>query len=184
MESQWILRHMLIVFTGNGKGKTTAAIGQAIRALGAGKRVFVIQFIKCKKSPSGEDGVLGAFEPRLHFEKAGLGFVGILGDKLPFAKHQAAAVKALAKAKEAMLSGNYDLLVLDELNVALDLKLVTLESVVEFLDAAPSTVDLLFTGRHAHSEILARADLITNYEDVWHPFRTQANVPARRGIEY
>jgi cob(I)alamin adenosyltransferase len=175
---------MLIVFTGNGKGKTTAAIGQAIRALGSGKRVFVIEFIKCKKSPSGEDGVLSAFEPRLHFEKCGLGFVGILGDKLPFAKHRAAAHRALAKAQGAMLSGNYDLLVLDEVNVALDLKLVDLEEVVAFLEAVPANVDLLFTGRHAHSEILARADLITNYEDVWHPFRTQAQVPARRGIEY
>ena len=175
---------MLIVFTGNGKGKTTAAIGQAIRALGAGKRVFVIQFIKCNKSPSGEDAVLNAFEPRLHFEKGGLGFVGILGDKLPFAKHQAAALKALKKAREAMLSGDYDLVVLDELNVALDLKLVTLADVTSFLDAAPATLDLLFTGRHAHSEVLARADLITNYEDVWHPFRTQARVPARRGIEF
>ena len=179
---------MLIVFTGNGKGKTTAAIGQAIRAMGAGKRVFMIEFIKGEQYPSGEDCILNAFEPRLHFEKAGLGFVGILGDKLPLKKHRAAAVCALKRAKDAMLSKQYDLFILDEINVALDLKLVTLEELVDFLDAVPAEVDAVFTGRHAHSEILARADLITNYEDVWHPYHpsvvTGQRTSAKRGIEY
>jgi len=175
---------MLIVFTGNGKGKTTAAIGQAIRALGAGKRIFMIQFIKSHKFPSGEDDILTTFGPRFHFEKGGLGFVGIMGDTLPFADHKEAAAKALAKATEAARSGAYDLFVLDEINVALDLKLLDLADALAFLDAAPAGSDVFFTGRHAHSEIMARADLITNCEDVWHPFRTRANVQARRGIEY
>ncbi|HVN26335.1 MAG TPA: cob(I)yrinic acid a,c-diamide adenosyltransferase [Candidatus Paceibacterota bacterium] len=179
---------MLIVFTGNGKGKTTAAIGQAIRAMGAGKRVFMIQFIKGKDYASGEDCVLNAFEPRLHFEKAGLGFVGILGDMRPLAKHRVAAREALRKAREAALSGGYDLVILDEVNVALDLKLIDLASVLGFLDAVPPSVDVIFTGRHAHSEILARADLITHYEDIWHPYHadvlTGRRAHAKRGIEF
>ncbi|HVM76961.1 MAG TPA: cob(I)yrinic acid a,c-diamide adenosyltransferase [Candidatus Paceibacterota bacterium] len=179
---------MFIVITGNGKGKTTAAIGQAIRAMGAGKRVFMIQFIKSDKYPSGEDCVLNAFEPRIHFEKAGLGFVGILGDKLPLRKHKNAAQCALKHAKDAMLAENYDLIILDEINVAMDLKLISLEEAVAFVESIPEGKDVVFTGRHAHSEILARADLITNCQDVWHPYHENAmtgeRAAAKRGIEY
>jgi len=171
-----------MVFTGNGKGKTTAAIGQAVRAVGAGKRVFMIQFIKSEGFASGEDGVLRSLSPHLHFEKGGLGFVGILGDTLPLASHKRAAKQVLAKAKAAALSGDYDLVILDEINTALDLHLLTLDEVTGFLESVPKELDLVFTGRYAHSEILYRADLITQYEEVVHPF--QSRVPARRGIEY
>ncbi|MDR3582320.1 MAG: cob(I)yrinic acid a,c-diamide adenosyltransferase [Candidatus Pacebacteria bacterium] len=177
---------MFMVFTGNGKGKTTAAIGQAIRALGDGKRVFMTQFIKSTGYPSGEDGMLPQMTSRtgglMHFEKGGLGFVGILGDKLPFEEHCAAAVTTLARAKEAMLSGKYDLVILDEVNVALDLKLIDLPAALAFLDAVPASVDVIFTGRYAHSEVLFRADLATRCEELSHPYR--GGEKARKGVEY
>ena len=153
-------RAMLMVFTGNGKGKTTAAIGQAIRAIGQGKRVFMMQFIKSTTYPSGEDTVLTALSSTsdglLHFEKGGLGFVGILGDSILFKDHQAAAWQALAKAAQAAQSGSYDLVILDEVNVAIDLRLLDVAKVVAFLEDLPPAVDVIFTGRYAHSEILFR----------------------------
>ncbi len=173
---------MLLVFTGDGKGKTTAAIGQAIRAMGQGKRVFMIQFIKSPGYPSGEDEVLARFRPQMHFEKAGLGFVGILGDDLPFEAHQKAAAKALARAKTVMMSGRYNLMILDEINVALQLRLLALGEVLAFLSAAPPGVDIIFTGRGAHPDITARADLVSDTREVKHPY--QLRVPAKRGIEY
>jgi cob(I)alamin adenosyltransferase len=177
---------MFMVFTGNGKGKTTAAIGQAIRALGDGKRVFMTQFIKSHGYPSGEDDMLPEMASKnggyMHFEKGGLGFVGILGDKLPFKEHCDAAVATLAHATEAMLSEKYDLVILDEINVALDLKLIGLPAVLAFLDAIPATVDVIFTGRYAHAEVLSRADLATRCDELAHPY--QNRVSARKGVEY
>lgn len=183
---------MFMVFTGNGKGKTTAAIGQAIRALGQGKRVFMIQFIKSSGYPSGEDVVLpeigslpaliGGGGGTMHFEKGGLGFVGILGDNLPFERHVAAAKETLLKAEEAMLSGDYDLVILDEINVALDLKLIGLSDALAFLDAIPEGMDVIFTGRYAHSEVLFRADLATRCDELSHPY--QNRVKAKKGVEY
>jgi cob(I)alamin adenosyltransferase len=169
---------MFMVFTGNGKGKTTAAIGQAIRALGDGKRVFMTQFIKSHGYPSGEDEMLPGMTSKkgghMHFEKGGLGFVGILGDKLPFEDHCAAAVATFARAEKAMLSGEYDLVILEEI--------IGLAAALAFLDAVPPTVDVIFTGRYAHSEILSRADLATRCDELAHPY--QNRVKARKGVEY
>ena len=173
---------MLIVATGDGKGKTTAAIGQAIRALGHGKRVFFAQFIKCDNYPSGEDEVLRKFGDHLTFVKGGKGFVGILGDKLPFSEHQSAAQGLLMAAAEAARSGKYELLVLDEINVAMALKLLSLDEVLAFLDSAPAACDIVFTGRGALTKILHRADFVTECVEIKHPFRK--SVAAKKGIEY
>src|SRR3989344_7646159 len=118
---------MLIVATGDGKGKTTAAIGQAIRALGRGRRVFFSQFIKCEDYPSGEDDILRGFGEQLTFIKGGKGFVGILGDKLPREEHAAAAQETLTLAAEAAAFGRYGLAILDEANVAVTLGLITVQ---------------------------------------------------------
>lgn len=173
---------MLIVATGNGKGKTTAAIGQAIRAMGHGKRVFFAQFIKCDGYPSGEDIVLRKFGDQLTFVKGGKGFVGICGDKLPFAEHRDAAEATFLAAKSAACSGQYELVVLDEVNVALALKLLTRKEVIDFLDSVPASCDLVFTGRNADAKILQRADFITECVEIKHPFRKE--VAAKKGIEY
>ena len=173
---------MLIVATGNGKGKTTAAIGQAVRALGHGKRVFFAQFIKCEGYPSGEDEVLRNFGDSITFLKGGKGFVGILGDKLPLSAHQEAARKTLALARTAATSGHYELVVLDELNVALFLHLLELKNILDFLEAVPENCDIVMTGRDADPKIIDRADFVTECREVKHPYHK--NVAAKKGIEY
>ncbi|MFH1192914.1 MAG: cob(I)yrinic acid a,c-diamide adenosyltransferase [Candidatus Jorgensenbacteria bacterium] len=173
---------MLLVFTGNGKGKTTAAIGQGIRALGQGKRVFMIQFIKSRGYPSGEDLILTKLGEKFVFKKGGRGFVGILGDKLPRRIHRAAALKTLAEGERAIRSGKYDLVILDEINVALGLKLIPKARVLKLARNVPDNVDVIFTGRGGLPEAEARAALVTRCEDVKHPFRGGAK--AKSGMEY
>jgi cob(I)alamin adenosyltransferase len=180
---------MLIVFTGNGKGKTTAALGQTMRVMGRGKKALVIQFIKGPWK-SGEDTfvekVHGAKKkmeilhegkeiiedfPELYgFEirKKGLGFVGILGDSLPLEEHQAAAKKALDMFQEELR--NFDFIVLDELNVALSLNLLKIEDVLRALDAVPDHQLVLMTGRGAPQELIDKADLVTEMKEIKHPF--------------
>jgi cob(I)alamin adenosyltransferase len=173
---------MFILATGDGKGKTTAAIGQAIRALGRGRRVFFAQFIKCEGYPSGEDDVLRGFGERLIFIKGGKGFVGILGDDLPREEHAAAARETLRLAKEAAASGEYGLAVLDEANVAQALGLITLEALLEVVDSAAPDCDVVITGRGADPKLIERADMVTECVEVKHPFRQK--VAARKGLEY
>jgi cob(I)alamin adenosyltransferase len=173
---------MLIVTTGDGKGKTTAAIGQAIRAIGHGKKVFFAQFVKCDNYPSGEDEILRKFAPRLTFLKGGRGFVGILGDKLPIEEHRAAALETLRAATEAVRSGDHELIILDEVNVALGLKLINFQELSDFLDAVPTAVDVVLTGRGADPKIVHRADFVTDCVEVKHPFNKK--VKAKKGIEY
>ncbi len=174
---------VLIVATGNGKGKTTAAIGQAVRAMGHGRRVFFAQFIKSDGFPSGEDRLLRtAFGDQLTFLKGGRGFVGICGDTLPFAEHRAAALATLDAVREAVASGSYGLLVLDEANVAMALKLIAREEMDDFLAAVPVECDVVITGRGADESIISRADFVTECVEVKHPFHSK--VPAKKGIEY
>jgi cob(I)alamin adenosyltransferase len=173
---------MLIVTTGNGKGKTTAAIGQAIRAVGHGKHVFFAQFIKCDGYPSGEDLILRNFPGQITFLKGGKGFVGICGDNFPFSEHRAAAEKTLARVKAAACSGKYDLVVLDEANVAVDLKLLSIKELSTFLDSVPDSCDIVVTGRNASASIQDRADFVTECLEIKHPFHN--HVAAKKGIEY
>lgn len=173
---------MLIVATGNGKGKTTAAVGQAIRALGRGKRVFFAQFIKCESYPSGEDEVLRNLGEKITFIKGGKGFVGIQGDTLSLAEHQSAARKTLALAKTAATSGDYEMIILDELNVAIALDLVGIKDVLDFLSAIPDSCDVMLTGRDADARILDRADFVTECLEIKHPFHKK--ILAKKGIDY
>src|SRR3989344_2861242 len=106
---------MIFVFTGNGKGKTTSAIGQGIRVIGQGKKVLMIQFIKSEKWPTGEEKIIKELSPRFKIIKGGKGFVGIMGDKLPFKAHKNAAQKSLQLAKKEILSRKFDLIILDEI---------------------------------------------------------------------
>lgn len=173
---------MILVFTGNGKGKTTAAIGQCVRALGRGKRVAFIQFIKSADFPSGEDSVLATFGDKVLYHKGGLGFVGILGDKLPIKEHQKAAAKTLKKAASIIGEKQYELVVLDEINVALKLGLIKLINVLKLVNQLPKDTDLILTGRDAPMELIRKADLATEFREIKHPFRKK--VLAKKGIEY
>ena len=162
---------MIILVTGNGKGKTTSAIGQGIRVLGQGGKVFMTQFIKSHTFPAGEDDILSqTFADRWHFSKGGLGFVGILGDKLPRSDHASAAAKTLATGKAALISGKWQLVILDEINVALSLDLIKLSEVLDMLSDIPEGTDVILTGRGAPDELITRADLVTECQEIKHPY--------------
>lgn len=165
---------MIIVFTGNGKGKTTASLGQAVRAVGRGKNALMIQFIKGPWQ-SGEDFVemkrgkdgAGIFELR----KRGLGFVGILGDKLPREEHKRAAENALHEFETELATDKWHLIILDEINVAVSLGLIRAPDAVTLFQNIPERRLVILTGRNAPSEFIACADLVTEMGEVKHPFQ-------------
>jgi len=173
---------MIFVYTGLGKGKTTAALGQAIRALGQKKSVLMIQFVKSRKFPSGEDKIISKFGSRFRLIKGGKGFVKILGDKLPFKTHKKAATGTLKTAQKAILSKSFDLVILDEINVALSLKLIQLREVLKILEKADPQTDIILTGRGADSELIKIADLATEFREIKHPFK--AGITAEKGREF
>lgn len=173
---------MLVVFTGHGKGKTTAALGQALRAVGAGRRVLMVQFIKGPWK-SGEDTSYLRLAPDLQIVKTGKGFVGILGDTLPLAEHQAAAAAGLQYAHEEAAAKKWDIIILDEIWNALSLGLLTPAAIQEFIDSHISVIDhLILTGRDCPPEFIRQAGLVTEMREVKHPF--QDGVLGKKGLEY
>ncbi len=162
---------MIYLFTGNGKGKTTAALGQAIRTLGDGKKVLMIQFIK---GPwiSGEDKIWKKLYPDFEIIKGGKGFIGIMGDKLPRIVHEKAAEETLEKFCEAINSNKYDLVVADEIHNALYLNLIKIDKVLKILKNAPQDIDIILTGRNAPRKLLDLADLVTEMKEIKHPYNT------------
>jgi len=173
---------VILVFTGNGKGKTTAAIGQGVRAIGQGKKVLMIQFIKSEKWPTGEEKTIQDLTPKFQLIKGGKGFVGIMGDKLPREVHEEAARETLKLAKEGIFSGKFDIVILDEVNVAIDLNLISLKEVLNILKKTPKEVDLILTGRGAKKKLIQIADLATEFKELKHPFKK--GIWARIGLEY
>ena len=164
---------MIIVFTGNGKGKTTASLGQMVRVLGRGKTALMIQFIK---GPwiSGEDEFAKTFNfspSTFNIRKMGLGFVGILGDKLPIEKHKAAARKALDAFIAERESKKWHLIVLDEINVAVSLGLLTSQEVLDAVRDFSEENILILSGRDAPQEFIDLADLATEMREIKHPFQ-------------
>ena len=163
---------MIIVFTGDGKGKTTAALGQAVRFLGRGKKVLMIQFIKGPWR-SGEDDFGEKFEissADFAIKKMGKGFVGILGDKLPREEHEKAAKEALQSFESELVSGRWDLIILDEVNVAVSLGLIRAGEVLEAVKKVPDKKFVILTGRGAPKEFIDVAHLVTEMREVKHPF--------------
>jgi cob(I)alamin adenosyltransferase len=179
-------RGLVIVYTGNGKGKTTASLGIVLRALGHGWRVLVIQFFKGDwPVVFGEVEMGKRLAPQLEVLQLGKGFVKHMGDAKPFEEHRAAAREALSTAKERIASGAYDLIVLDEIVYAIDyagVQLVTLEEVLTLLDARPPALHLVLTGRNAPQALIDRADLVTEMREIKHPW--QRKIPAQLGIDY
>jgi cob(I)alamin adenosyltransferase len=172
---------LIVVYTGNGKGKTTAALGMCIRATGYDYKVAIVQFIKGSWHYGELDGIK-KLQPNVELYQGGKGFVGILDDKLPRAEHQKAARKTLELAEELMLSGRYNILILDELNVAVSLGLIGLEDVMNLLDKKPEKMDIVITGRNAHEDLIGRADLVTEMKEIKHPY--QKGILAQKGIDY
>ncbi|MDO8600156.1 MAG: cob(I)yrinic acid a,c-diamide adenosyltransferase [bacterium] len=173
---------MIYVFTGNGKGKTTAALGQAIRAVGEGKRVLMIQFIKGPWK-SGEDESAKLLAPNFKLLKTGKGFVGIMGDTLPREEHVKAAEEGLALAKKEIESGAWDIVILDEINNAVDLGLILKEKVLALLQATHYKLPtIILTGRNAPQDFIDIADLVTEMRDIKHPY--EKGIKGKRGLEY
>ena len=172
---------MLIVITGNGKGKTTSALGQAFRSVGDGKRVLILQFIKGPWK-SGEDNK-EIWPKNFELRKGGLGFVGILGDKLPREDHEKAAEKTLDEAFFELQSGGWNMIILDEINNALALNLIKLEKVLKFAEECRARkIDLILTGRDASQELIEIADIVSEIKEVKHLYNEGKK--AKKGIEY
>ncbi len=164
------------IYTGDGKGKTTAALGLALRAAGHGMRTYIGQFMKGQHY-----GELDALRDQPHITIEQYGDVRCIRREEVTADHVAQAQRGLERAREAMLSGQYDIVVLDEVNVTVWFGLLTIEEVLVFLDQRPAHVEVILTGRRAPPELIARANLVTEMREVKHYY--QQGVLARKGIE-
>jgi cob(I)alamin adenosyltransferase len=169
---------LVLIFTGNGKGKTSASMGVALRALGHGERVHIVYFMKGAR-PDGEQLAIAKL-PNVAFSRFGLQRFVDPNNITPEDKEE--AKKSLAAAREAVLSGNYNLVILDEINIAAAWKLVEVEAVIELIDNKPADVDVILTGRHADQKLIERADLVTEMKEIKHPYA--GGTSARQGIDY
>jgi cob(I)alamin adenosyltransferase len=166
------------VYTGNGKGKTSAAFGLALRAVGRGLKVYVIQFIK-----GGFDyGELYMVDRLPNIKLKAFGRGRFIIEKPPEKKDVKLAEEALTLAEEVVENGEYDIVILDEINVALNLRLIAQERVLKLINNKPKHVELVLTGRYAPPEIIEIADLVTEMREIKHPFNK--GYQARKGIEY
>jgi cob(I)alamin adenosyltransferase len=171
-------RGLVQVYTGDGKGKTTAALGLALRAAGHGFHVHIVQFMKGWP----DYGELTALKHVPNITLVQFGRAEFVDPERPAAEDRRRAQEAWQHSLDALQDGRYDVVVLDEINVALDFGLVSLEQVLELLDARPSHVELVLTGRKAHPQVIERADLVTEMRSIKHPY--DAGVAARKGVEY
>lgn len=167
----------LQVYTGNGKGKTTAALGLALRAVGRGMKVCFFQFIK-GGGPYGEQIAAERLAPLMTVIQTGR--PGWVNTK-DITEDRRLAQEALLLAKQILSSGEYDLVILDELNGSVGFGLVDIEQVMELAALRPETTELVITGRNAHERLVEAADLVTEMRDIKHYYK--AGVPAREGIE-
>lgn len=172
------MKGLIQVYTGDGKGKTTAALGLALRATGWGLKVAIIQFIKGNKN-IGEYKAIDKIENIDIFQ--------FLEDKKiyiehPDKRHKEPAEKALAKTKELLASKKYDMIILDEINNALHYELIPLAEVMDLLNTKPAEIEVILTGRDAHPAIVEAAHLVTDMKQIKHPYVD--GLIARKGIEY
>lgn len=164
------------VYTGDGKGKTTAALGLALRAAGAGLKVYIAQFVK--GMAYAELKALERFTDLITVSQFGRGCF-IRGRPKP--EDIRAARRGLEKVREILVSGNWDLVILDEANIAVFFKLISVEDLLDLIDKRPDPVELVITGRSADPRVIERADLVTEMKEIKHYFRK--GVKARSGIE-
>ena len=172
-------RGLVLVFTGDGKGKTTAAIGQALRAIGHGNKVLIIQFMKGKKY-----GEVLAAEKYLdgHLTTVQCGLDSFVMKNNPAPVDIELARQGLNLAKQALTSGKYQMVILDEINVALDFKLIPLAEVIELIRTKPAAADLVLTGRYAPAELIELADTVSDVREVKHHYAQ--GIKERAGIEF
>lgn len=176
---------MLVIYTGNGKGKTTAAFGLALRAVGYHKKICILQFVKEESWPEGARKTIRTtdLKKNIVIKALGSGFVGILGDTKPKHVHQNNAAKALKTALEAVNSGEYDIVILDELLGALHSELISQDQVKKILETNFHVKNtLILTGRHAPKWLINKADLVTEMKEIKHPF--QKGIQAQKAVDY
>ena len=172
---------LVVVITGNGKGKTTSALGMALRACGHGMKVCIIQFMKGDLYAGEWDGVK-QMNCDIELIATGKGFCGIQGNPYPWSEHRANAQDAIDLAGEKLVAGAYDLLILDEINNALKLKLVDLEQVLDLLQNKPRLLHLVLTGRDAHPQVIEQANTVSEVREIKHAYRQ--NIEPQPGIDY
>ena len=175
---------MIHIYTGDGKGKTTASLGLALRSIGAGKKVAIVQFMK--KGDSSEFKAIKKYKLPIDVFAFGLGFYKILGDRHTKSEHRKTAQKALVRTKEIILSNKYNLIILDEINVTIDYGSINVNEVISLLSRSTvngqRSTEIILTGRSAHPKLKKLADLVTEMKKHKHYF--DQGVKARRGIEY
>ncbi|OGE87522.1 MAG: cob(I)yrinic acid a,c-diamide adenosyltransferase [Candidatus Doudnabacteria bacterium RIFCSPLOWO2_02_FULL_49_13] len=171
---------LTIIYIGNGKGKTSAAAGLAIRAAGTSLKVLYLQFVK-GDWPSGEREVLSKLKG-VDVKLMGRGFVGILGDRKPIAEHIKAAKNAMAESIKALKSKKYDLVILDEAISAIESDLLTVDDVVKIIKSKPVQTHLCLTGHKRIKKLIDLADLVTEMRMIKHPY--YQGILAQRGIDY
>jgi len=171
------MKSLIQVYYGNGKGKTTAALGLALRAAGRGKEILIVQFMK--KWDYGELHSIRLI-PQISIKTFGTEDF-VYKDEAKEIDYREAE-KAFAEGVQGAKSGQYDMVIFDELNVALDFELLKLQQVLDFLEERPEQVEIIITGRNAPQEIIDKADLVTEMREIKHPF--QKGIKARIGIEY
>ncbi len=172
------VKGIVVVNTGDGKGKTTAALGMVLRAVGHGMRVLVVQFVKSVENT----GELRALEnlDSVTVKVMGAGFLN--DTSIPRKKHKEAAEEALAYAKNAVSSGDFGMVILDEILFAVKEGLLAEEDVAELISSRPSSVHLVMTGRGCPKSLIEKADIVTDMSDVKHSFAD--GTPAQPGVEY
>jgi cob(I)alamin adenosyltransferase len=173
-----VSRGLVIVITGNGKGKTTSAFGQALRAVGQGCKVLIVQFMKGRDY--GEFVAAEKYLPRLTIRRFGLDSF-VMRDK-PAPVDIELARQGFEFAENAVASGRYNMVILDEINVAVDFKLIELRDVIDLIINKPPALDLILTGRYAAKELIKLADTVSEVKEIKHHY--QAGIKDRAGIEY
>jgi cob(I)alamin adenosyltransferase len=171
---------MTIIYIGNGKGKTSAAVGLAVRAAGTGFKVLFLQFVKGEWA-SGETKILQSL-PNVEVKIMGKGFVGILGDRKALSEHKDAAHKALEFSRQALQSKKYNLVILDEAISAIEAKLITADDLLKLISDKPEKVHLCLTGHKRIKKLIDAADLVTEMNMIKHPY--YKGILAQRGIDF
>jgi cob(I)alamin adenosyltransferase len=172
---------LIIIYYGNGKGKTTAALGVALRAIGYNHSVCMIQFIKGEWD-YGELYSSNKLKPNFELIVTGKGFIGIIDDDHLIEEHIQSSKNALKIAKEKINSNKYNIIILDEINYALKLNLITENEVIDLLDSKPKELNIIMTGNYLSDKILEIADLVTEMKEVKHPYKK--GIKAKKGIDF
>jgi cob(I)alamin adenosyltransferase len=171
---------LVILYTGEGKGKTTAALGLVLRAVGYKRKCLIVQFGKMWFT--GEVAGVKKLSPLVKLIQGGKGFVKILGDKLPLKEHKKAALDTFNLLEKEVKSGKWDVVVADEIAGAVSGGVLSLTKVLRLIHDKPTELDLVLTGHHASKKLMEMADLVTEMREVKHPYKQ--GILAKKGIDF